>query len=77
VESNVVADIRKNEPSKNVVEMLGEFFREASVLILVFYPIEIARSDGGRVPLPFAVLIGFASLGALLIGIALEKIRRK
>jgi len=30
--------------SRDVLEMLGEFFREAAVLVLIFYPLEMARN---------------------------------
>jgi len=43
----------KSKETKDVLEMLGEFFREAAVLILIFYPIEVARKDNGDVPSPF------------------------
>jgi hypothetical protein len=67
----------KSKETKDVLEMLGEFFREAAVLILIFYPIEVARKDNGDVPLPFMLLVGASCIVLLLMGIALEKLRGK
>lgn len=54
--------------------MLGEFFREAAVLVLIFYPLEMARSNGS-LPLLFVFLVGVGSIVLLLMGIVLEKMR--
>jgi len=60
--------------TKDVLEMLGDFFREAAVLVLIFYPLENARTDG-RVPLPFLLLVGCFCVLLLLMGIVFEKLR--
>ena len=36
---------------KDVLEMLGDFFREAAVLLLIFYPLEMARNSNGDLDL--------------------------
>ena len=59
--------------SKDVLEMLGDFFREAAVLVLIFYPLENAKN--GNVPLLLIVLIGGVCVVLLLMGIVLEKLR--
>jgi hypothetical protein len=43
-----IADLNPNEP-KSFSEMLGEYLREAAVLILIFVPIDllIPKGDGG------------------------------
>ena len=60
--------------SRDVLEMLGEFFREAAVLVLIFYPLEMARSNGS-LPLLFVFLVGVGCIVLLLMGIVLEKMR--
>jgi len=59
--------------SKDVLEMLGDFFREAAVLVLIFYPLEMARN--GTLPLPFIFLVGIGCIVLLMMGIVLEKMR--
>jgi hypothetical protein len=61
--------------TKDVREMLGEFFREAAVLITVFFPLEMARNSSGKVSLVFMLLVAAVVLSSLLMGIALEKLR--
>jgi hypothetical protein len=58
---------------KDVSEMLGDFFRDAAVLVLVFYPLEMARRDNGDLPLPFVLIVGCACIACLMMGIVLEK----
>lgn len=55
--------------------MLGEFFREAAVLLLIFYPLEMARKGNGDISLPFVILVGTACVVLLLMGIVFEKLR--
>lgn len=62
-----------NRKTKDVLEMLGDFFREAAVLVLIFYPLEMARN--GTLPLPFIFLVGIGCVVLLLMGIVLEKLR--
>jgi hypothetical protein len=63
--------------AKTVLEMLGEYLREASVLIMIFVPVEILLPDylSGKHIDP-RVLHGtiYLSLGALAAGILLEKL---
>jgi hypothetical protein len=65
----------KKKETKDVLEMFGDFFREASVLTLVFLPIELSRTNKGTVPLPMVFIIGIGSLVLLLMGMACEKWR--
>jgi len=59
---------------KDVSEMLGDFFRDAAVLVLVFYPLEMARnSSDGNLSLPFILIVGCACIACLVMGIVLEK----
>lgn len=58
---------------KDVSEMLGEFFRDAAVLLLVFYPLEMARKSNGDLSLPFILIVGVACIACLVMGIVLEK----
>ncbi len=53
--------------------MVGEFLREAAVLVLVFLPLEEAK--GGVLTLPVVISIGALCIGLLLLGIAFEKWR--
>jgi hypothetical protein len=59
--------------TKDVSEMMGEFCREAAVLVLIFLPIEQAR--GGDLAFPKLVSISALCVGLLLMGIAFEKWR--
>jgi len=61
--------------AKDVLEMLGEFFREAAVLLLIFYPLEMARNSNGSLSLPFILIVGSACVACLLMGIVFEKMR--
>jgi len=64
----------KKQP-KDVLEMLSEFFREAAVLLLVFYPLEWARKEKGDIPLPFILIVGACCIVMLMMGIFFEKLR--
>ena len=63
--------------AKSVLEMLGDYLREASVLIIIFVPVEILLPDYliGKAIDP-RVLRGtiWLSLSALVAGILLEKL---
>jgi hypothetical protein len=61
---------------KDVLEMLGDFFREAAVLVTVFFPLEFARRDAqGKVSLVFLILVSCIALFSLVTGIIFEKLR--
>jgi hypothetical protein len=60
---------------KDVLEMLGDFFREAAVLLLIFYPLEMARTNNGSLSLPFILIVGTVCIVLLLMGIVFEKMR--
>ena len=58
---------------KSVMEMVGEFLREAAVLVLVFVPLDLAvREQFSGAGLAGAVVI---SAGLLIGGIILERKR--
>jgi hypothetical protein len=65
----------KKKETKDILEMFGDFFREAAVLTLVFLPIELSRNSSGAVPLPMVFMIGIGSVALLLMGMACEKWR--
>jgi hypothetical protein len=73
-EWRIVAE-RRRKKTKDVLEMLSEFFREAAVLLLIFYPLEIAGKGNQNLPLPFVLLVGIGCVVLLLIGIVFEKLR--
>lgn len=58
---------------KDVLEMLGDFFREAAVLLLIFYPLEMARTNNGSLSLPFILIVGAVCVVLLMMGIVFEK----
>ncbi len=60
---------------KDVLEMLGDFFREAAVLLLIFYPLEMARTNNGSLSLPFILIVGAVCIALLMMGISFEKLR--
>ena len=61
--------------TKDTLEMVGDFFREAAVLVLIFYPLEMSKNPNGTVPLPLLLIVGSSCIALLLMGIALEKLR--
>jgi hypothetical protein len=61
--------------TKDVLEMLGDFCREAAVLLLIFYPLEMARKQNGDISLPFILLVGSFCILLLMMGIVFEKMR--
>jgi hypothetical protein len=54
--------------------MIGEFLREAAVLITVFFPLELARNNG-QAPVFLKISIACLALLTLVTGIAFEKWR--
>jgi hypothetical protein len=61
--------------TKDVVEMLGEFFRDAAVLVPVFFPLEVALKDEGKLTFTFVFGVLSFSLLLLILGIICEKMR--
>jgi hypothetical protein len=62
--------------TKDLLEMLGDFFREAAVLVLVFFPLELARRDAqGKVSLILLLVVALTAIVLLGMGIILEKLR--
>lgn len=65
---------RKKEV-KDVHEMFGDFLREAAVLVLVFFPLDVSLKNGGSIPLYFLCVTGALSLSLLFAGMYVEKTR--
>jgi hypothetical protein len=66
---------KKRKEIKDVPEMVGDFLREAAVLVLVFFPLDVSLKNGGSVSLSFICIIGALSLSMLVAGIYFEKSR--
>ena len=66
-----------NKKTRDVLEMLGDFFREAAVLVTVFFPLDFALKGKGALSLPFLVLVCCLCVLLLMMGIMLEKLRGK
>ena len=61
---------------KAVLEMVGEFFREAAVLTAVFIPLDrMMTSEALTVGWAIAILL--ISGGSLALGVAVERLRTK
>ena len=61
--------------TKDVIEMFGEFFREAAVLVPVFFLLEFAIKYDGKLTFNFVLLVLGLSLLLLTLGIICEKAR--
>jgi hypothetical protein len=61
--------------TKDVVEMFGEFFREAAVLVPVFFLLEYAIKYDGKLTFTFVIFVLCLSLLLLILGIICEKLR--
>jgi hypothetical protein len=61
--------------TKDVIEMLGEFLREAAVLVPVFFLLEYAIKYDGNLPFNFVLIVICFSLLLLILGIICEKAR--
>ena len=61
--------------TKDVIEMLGEFLREAAVLVPVFFLLEYAIKYDGKLTLTFVLITLSLSLLLLTLGIICEKLR--
>jgi hypothetical protein len=61
--------------TKDVIEMFGEFLREAAVLVPVFFLLEFAIKDDGKVPVNFVLIVLGLSILLLTLGIVCEKAR--
>jgi len=59
--------------SKGVLSMLGDWLRDASVLVLVFFPLEMSGKGQNGISLPLLLIISCTSLTLLVMGIAFEK----
>jgi hypothetical protein len=62
--------------TKDVVEMLGEFLRDAVVLVPIFVLLEVALKDGQHVTFAFVFGVLSFSLLLLILAIICEKMRR-
>lgn len=61
--------------TKDVVEMLGEFLREAAVLVPVFFLLDFAIKDDGKLTIIFVLSVLSLSFFLLTLGIICEKAR--
>jgi hypothetical protein len=61
--------------TKDVIEMFGEFFREAAVLVPVFFLLEYAIKYDGKLTLNFVLIVFGLSILLLTLGIICEKAR--
>jgi hypothetical protein len=61
--------------TKDVIEMFGEFFREAAVLVPVFFLLEYAIKYDGKLSLNFVLIVLGLSMLLLILGIICEKVR--
>lgn len=61
--------------TKDVIEMFGEFFREAAVLVPVFFLLEYAIKYDGKLTFSFVLIVLCLSLLLLILGIVCEKAR--
>jgi hypothetical protein len=61
--------------TKDVIEMLGEFLREAAVLVPVFFLLEYAIKYDGKLNFLFVLIVLSLSLLLLTLGIVCEKLR--
>ena len=52
--------------------MVGEFFREGAVLLMVFVPLELWRSQSGAINFPLIIHVAGVSLFVLGVGMCLE-----
>ena len=66
---------RRKKQQKEVIEMLGEFFRDAAVLVTVFFPLEFALRDKDQVSIGFLIIVCCLSMLLLILGITCEKMR--
>jgi hypothetical protein len=61
---------------KSIIEMLGEFFREAAVLTAVFIPLDRALLGEPLTIWAVITIIGISG-GSLALGIGLERRRKR
>jgi hypothetical protein len=61
---------------RGVAEMLGEFLREASVLLAVFIPLDLSL-QGHQLTVGWATAIVVLPAALLASGITLERVRRR
>jgi len=61
--------------TKDVLEMFGDFLRDASVLFLIFAPLEAFMKDEKLVTFQFLMLVFTTSLLLFVLGIICEKNR--
>ena len=57
--------------AETIMEILGEYLRELSVLVLVFFPLELSKGDGFSKPL--MVKVARFSVATLSVGIIFTK----
>lgn len=59
--------------SKGVLSMLGDWLRDASVLVLVFFPLEMSNKGTNGVSLVALLLVALTSMVLLAMGLVFEK----
>jgi hypothetical protein len=63
--------VAKNE---SVMEILGEYLRELSVLVLVFFPLELSKGNiGDPASRPLMIKVAEFSAGSLFVGIVFSR----
>jgi hypothetical protein len=67
--------VPRKKRTRDVLEMLSDFFRDAAVLVTVFFPLDFALKGEGNLSVGFLILICCLALLLLMMGIALEKLR--
>jgi hypothetical protein len=61
---------------RSIVDMLGEFLREAALLLAVFIPLDwVFQSPADRLTTGRLTLILGLPFGLLIIGVVLERVR--
>jgi hypothetical protein len=67
--------VAPQKKTKEVIEMFGEFLREAAVLVPVFFLLEYAIKYDGKLSFNFILIVLSLSLLLLILGIICEKMR--
>ena len=60
-----------------IAEMVGEFLREAAVLVAVFIPLDLAISDDHNLTFWWGVAIVVLPVGFFAAGVWIERTRRQ
>ena len=60
-----------------IAEMIGEFLREAAVLVAVFIPLDLAISDEHNLTISWGIAIVVLPVGFFAGGVWVERTRRQ